>query len=422
MALFYTKKQAEGLISQAVNAAKKRESIRETLGVQSLDRAKADVQKWRDALDDWENTSYRDRYEMMQLYQEIIQDDSIATHLTTIARRIEGTEFEVGRKTAEGFTVDEEKTALLNGAWFDAIIRIIIETEMMGFSLVDITPPEGQKYSLSNVNLIPRYLVVPEWGKVRTKPQTNIELIDYTQPIYSSRLLQIGGKEDKGLFNNMALLYIYKKNALAFWANYQSKFGIPPVIVKTDLGNTKKLDSLVEFLSEMRSNSFSLVGFDDEVSILSGVNTDAFKTFAELINHCDGQMAKVMQGQTMTSDDGSSRSQAEVHERTADFYHLARIWHVEQVINEQLFPILTQDGFNMAGLTFRYKEVKDVDAIINRAVLLKQAGYSINVDYLAELTGLPLEKIETPAPGKQEPPANIINAIDELYNHALGCC
>jgi phage gp29-like protein len=390
------------------------------LGAQSLDRAKADVVKWRQALDEWEDAKHPDRFEMIQLYQEIEQDDSVSTAMENICLGIEGTEFEIGKANADGFNVDQEKTDLLKTDWFELIMKHIIESEMQGFTLVEILPSELSAFSTDNVKIIPRHLVIPEQGKVRRRPTVNMDLIDYMVPAYASRLLMIGDKKEKGLFNKLALLYIYKKNALAFWANYQSKFGVPPVIVQTDLTDKLKVDSLVSFLQDMRSNSFSLVGFDDQISVLNGVNTDAYKTFDELIKRCDAQIAKVLEGQTMTTSDGSSRSQAEVHERTGEKRHLARLRKIERVVNSQLFPILTQDGAQLDGLVFRFKEVKNVDAIIDRVVKLKQAGYSVEVEYLSELTGLPLEKIEASAPIVQA--ASVIKAIDGLYNDALGCC
>lgn len=418
-----TQKQANSMALAAATNALKKKAIVEDLNITSLDRAKADVTGWRMALDEWEDQFFPDRYTMMQLYQEIEQDDAVSTSMENITLGIEGTEFEIGKVTSDGFTADQDKTDLLKKDWFEAIMKLIIESEMQGFTLVEITPGSLADYSAANVHLIPRHLVIPEQGKVRKRPTVNTDLIDFTQPAYASRLLQIGDKKAKGLLNNLALLYIYKKNALAFWANYQSKFGIPPVIVQTDLTDKLKTDSLVNFLQDMRSNSFSLVGWDDKIEVLQGVNSDAFRTFDELIKRCDTQIAKVLEGQSMTSSDGSSRSQAEVHERTGEKRHLARLRKVERVINAQLLPILNQDGAGLDGFVFRFKELKDLDAIIDRVVKLSQAGYTVEETYLSELTGYPLEKAAPVAPKAPiGQVASVIKAIDQLYNDALECC
>lgn len=423
--LFYTRKQAESLALKTAQAAVKKQSIIDQIDVESLDRAKADVAKWRDALEYWEDLRQPDRYEMMQLYAEIIQDDSVSTHMNTILAKIDGTEYEIGKVGQDGaMTPDERATELLKGEWIKKIFRYILEAELMGHSLIEIQPATpGRGYTLDHVKLIPREYVIPEWKKVRIKPESNIGLIDYSAAEFSARLLQVGDSTDKGLFNNMALLYIYKKNAMAFWANYQSKFGIPPMVVKTDLTDKVRVESMASFLQDMRNNSFTIMGFDDEITSLPGVNSDVYSTYLNLITHCDAQIAKVMEGQTMTSSDGSSRSQAEVHERTSENLHMSRLRKIEDVINEQLLPIIAADnGINTAGLVFRFKEVKNIDAIIERAVKLKQAGYTVDVDYMTELTGLPLQAAAPTGPAQPAQTENsILKAIDELYNDKNGC-
>lgn len=423
MAILYTRKQTESLITQAVAAAKgkKQGSIREAIGAQSLDRAKADVEKWRQALDEWEDPKQPDRYEMIQLYQEIIQDDAVSSHLNDILLEIQGTEFEIGTFDKNGkFNPDTAKAELLKAEWFSEVIRNIIEAEMQGFTLMEVIAKPVEQYTTDDIQLIPRHLVIPEKGMVRTRAQVNLNLIDYTQPAYSNRLLKIGSRTEKGAFNNIALLYIYKKNALAYWANYQSKFGIPPVIVKTDLENTAKTDSLVSFLQEMRSNTFSLVGFDDEIAILNGVTADAFSTFQELIDRCDQRIAIRLEGQTMTTQDGSSRSQAEVHERKGDKLFIARLRRVEQVVNSQLFPILNLDGAALDGLSFRYKVKKDVNQVIEHLVKLKSAGFTMDAEQASELTGYTLtEAPDAPAAPPNAQPQSVMQAIDNLYKDII---
>lgn len=412
------KNEAQALITKALVAARRGASLVDSIKVESLDRAKSDVQKWRDALEEWEGigSNIPDRYEMMQIYAEIIQDDSVATHLTTIVRSIEGTEFQIGTQTEKGIEPDEAKKALFESEWFEALIRQIIEAEMQGFTLIEVLPAKDGNYTVDHFKVVPRHYVIPEWQKVRTRPQVNMDLIDYNDPKYTSRLMRVGDRYEKGLFNNLALLYIYKKNAMGYWSNYQSKFGIPPIVVKTDLTNQKKVDSLTDFMRNMRSNTFTLIGFDDEVEALNGVDADAYQTFNELIQHCDKQIAKVLEGQTMTSADGSSRSQAEVHERIAEEFHQARLRRVERIVNSQLIPIIRQDIPGYEGLVFRFSEKKNVDDIIDRVVKLKDAGYQVDRDYLIKVTGMPMEEVTVAAPTPPSPPQSVMAAIEALYN------
>lgn len=429
---YIAKSEVNEIVSKAIEKVneRRRSNILSSINAESLDRAKANVDLWREALEEWEGIGggVPDRYKMMQLYAEIVQDDSVATHLTTIQRSIEGTEFQVGVLNGDKIEPNEAFMDLFRSEWYSTLIRYVIEAEMFGYTLIDVLPAVNGQYESDNFKLIPRHLVIPEQSLVRKRTSVNIDLINYKDPAFASRLMELGDKYSKGLFNNIALMYIYKKNALAYWSNYQSKFGIPPVIVKTDLSNNAKTNSLISFLQNMRSNTFSLVGYDDQVEILNNVDSDAFNTFKELIDHCDKQISKVLEGQTMTSSDGSSRSQAEVHERVAEEFHQARLRRVERTINKILIPILSQDIKGLNNVVFRYAEKKNVDDIIDRVVKLKQAGYQVEKDYLEEVTGLVLEKVESPIPNNEDPKKkeeekeemkSIMREVESLYSELL---
>lgn len=394
-----------------------RSTLAKDIKVEQLDRAKADVDLWRDALDEWESDTIPDRYSMMRLYQEIELDDEVTNHLGTITKSIAGTEFEIGMLDDEGSIEDDPGLhKLFKGKWFRKLIRLVLDAEMQGFTLVEIEPPKpgAATYHQDQIVCLPRELVWPERGVIRRRPQVHMDAIDYTPAKFSRRLLQLGDTHEKGLFNNMALLYIYKKNARAFWASFQSKFGIPPIVAKTDLENSTSVNTLVEFLEQMRSNTYAIVGLDDEITPLPISNTDAFGTFDKMIERMDQAISKVMEGQTMTSSDGSSYSQANVHQKTKQEHYIDRLRMVEIEVNEQLLPIIERDfPGTPAGATFRFKEVKDIDEILSRAALLKQAGYTIEQEYLTQLTGYPLEPAASPAPAV---PKSLVNQINQLYN------
>jgi len=413
--LDFQNKELQNLKNE-VKALKKDDynSVLKNISVDQLDRAKAEISQWRDALEQWEDYIQPDRYEMMQLYQEIEQDDTVKTHFETIVKKILAADFEIGMvNDKKEFEHDEEATDKLKKTWFQKFIRFIIDSEMQGYTLMQFPTMDQDSYNEDELQLIPRYLVIPEKKRVRTRAQVDIGSIDYTKKKYGKRLIEVGDIKEKGLYNNIAPLYIYKKNALAYWANYQSKFGIPPVVAKTELSNRNKVNDIAEFLQNLVNNSFSIIGLDDQLEALKGVESDAYQTFKELIDLADLKISKIMEGQTMTSTDGSSRSQAEVHERVSNEFHIARLRMIEYYVNQALFPKMTNDGFNLnEKLIFRYKEIKDIDLIVDRVVKLKKAGYSVNSEYLQNLIGLPIEQVSE----STEEMESVYNKIKQIYD------
>ena len=84
---------------------------------------------------------------------------------------------------------------------------------------------------------------------------------------------------------------------------------------------------------------------EDEIEFIDTMKSGTGETvFERLANYCDEQIAKAVLGQTMTSSDGSSRSQAEVHERIASIYILSDQKEIEFVVNGELIPRMIQIG------------------------------------------------------------------------------
>ncbi|MDV7340982.1 DUF935 family protein [Terasakiella sp. A23] len=109
-----------------------------------------------------------------------------------------------------------------------------------------------------------------------------------------------------------------KENGATFWAVYVEKYGMPTAIGHhPGMADQKEIDNLVQALMSIHSQSAVAFpeGFTAELlqsMKSSGGEYEAFQSY------WDKAVSKVILSQTMTTDDGSSQSQANVHERVAD--------------------------------------------------------------------------------------------------------
>ena len=94
--------------------------------VEQLDRAKADVANWRNALDEWEDVSHPDRTEMMRLYQEMIMDDTIAGFIDGLVNRLLGSDLHITNNEE-----DVDRPNVLDSQWFEALVRSFILSELI---------------------------------------------------------------------------------------------------------------------------------------------------------------------------------------------------------------------------------------------------------------------------------------------------
>ena len=355
--------------------------------LQQLDRAKADISLWRNGLDEWEDIYYPDRTSTIQLYREILNDDTVSGYIESTKNRILANSFDVVDKNGN---IIEDKHLLFDRDWFEQLVEHFVIAELIGYRLIEVMPlKRGEIDPINDFFNIPDHYLIPEWRRIMRGEGNHGDMISYDpKPL---ELIEFGDPFSKGLLNSIAPLYIYKKNAMAYWSVYQSKFGVPPILAKTDLGNEQGVQDLSEFLGQMASNSFAIVDTNDQIEKIQMGSTDGYLTFREMIIQFDSAIRKRLEGQTMTSDDGSSRSQAEVHERTGDLWFYGRMQKFKRLVNNQIVPLLASYGFDISETDrIRFHESKDIDAVIDRTVKLYQAGLQVDADWLEEEIGMPL--------------------------------
>lgn len=106
---------------------------------------------------------------------------------------------------------------------------------------------------------------------------------------------------------------LFKRNGIRFWNLFLDKFGSPTTVAKYRRGTPKAdVDKLLQAIAAMARDSGIAVPEGTSIDqLVSAAGQGA--TFEQMCRYQDGAIAKIIVGQTMTTDNGSSRSQAEVH-------------------------------------------------------------------------------------------------------------
>ena len=106
---------------------------------------------------------------------------------------------------------------------------------------------------------------------------------------------------------------VFKRNGLRFWNIYLDKFGTPTAVAKYPRGSSKQdVQNLLAALQAMATDSGIVVPEGVAVDLLNAARSGT-GDFATLYDKMDAAITKIVLSQTMTTDNGSSRSQAEVH-------------------------------------------------------------------------------------------------------------
>lgn len=119
-----------------------------------------------------------------------------------------------------------------------------------------------------------------------------------------------------GLARPAAVAYLFQAATVSQWVVFAETFGMPIRIGRYD-GNTAtedEISALRASVVNLGHNAAAVMPIGMQVDVVDGRRpTSGDNIFLEQIRYWDSLISKLVVGQTMTADDGSSRAQASVH-------------------------------------------------------------------------------------------------------------
>ncbi len=313
------------------------------------------IDKWQDAINQAENPPYFYRYPLYTLYKWALMDAQLTSVMQTRKNKTLCETFMlVDAKSIE----NKELTKSFKTLPFFKFFELALDTKFWGHSLIEIDIDDK---GLSGVKLIPRHFISPERGLFLINPMiSTTNGIPYRNE--NLNIIEVGDDDDYGLLLKASRYVIWKNYSFSDWSRHSEKYGMPTIIANTNSTDESELDNMAKDLAALGSNGWAILAAEDKVTLLEQVNGDPYKIYQEFIKTNDEQISKLIIGQTMTADNGSSRSQGEVHERVLDAYVEADMRWLSFVVNKQLIPFLIQQGFtNLEGYEFVWKHLQEED-------------------------------------------------------------
>ena len=108
------------------------------------------------------------------------------------------------------------------------------------------------------------------------------------------------------------------------------------------------------------------------------------------VERANSELSKIVLGQTMTVDDGSSLSQSQTHLEVLKNLVKSDARMVRDVVNNQLLPRMAKHGFKVEGLRFEWNE--SVDYTPEQQLAIEQlvvGNYEVDGSYFEEKYGVP---------------------------------
>lgn len=141
-----------------------------------------------------------------------------------------------------------------------------------------------------------------------------------------------------GLARMVAAAHMCKSYALADWMRFSEVFGLPLRVGKyQDTAKEEDIRTLLNAVANIGSDAAAAIPDSMRIEFVSPGNSaggpELFKGMAEWL---DKQISKAVLGQTMTTDDGSSLAQAQVHETVRQDIVESDAADLERTINRDL--------------------------------------------------------------------------------------
>ena len=325
---------------------------------------------------------------------------------------------------------DEFQRLVTNRADFYYLILDLLDALSKGFAVIqpiwDISGPiwypssyyrpEPQWFQFGPVNLHEIRFVDPYSNEG--------EAIDPSQFLIHFHKRKSGHPGRGGLARIASVAWMIQAIALKDWAGFVEVFGVPLRIatMKPSHNNAQQIAAMRQVLEDMGSDAAAII--PDEIADLrledgrgSGSSTSgANGPHDAIIRYLDECVSKVVQGQTMTTDNGSSRAQATVHQTTGSLYPQADAFGLGVPLNDQLSrrwttinygpdapaPIINLDvepEEDVTAFLGQVKEAVDMGARVRESDVLGRLGLE-PVDNTDPILGAP-----APAPAPAAPPA-----------------
>lgn len=367
-----------------------------------------DIKDWRDS---WQLAINVDSPNRRPLY-DIYRDVEIDLHLSGCVEQRKG--FVMARSfklVDENGKEDEKALHYFNQAWFRQLMGYALDSNNWGHSLIelgDIATDGDGCICYDGVKLIPRKHVIPEYGRVITDlGQDWTTGIEYRKPPFTDWLIEAGQPDNLGLFLKAATQTIPKKNMMSFWDTFGEIFGMPMRIAKTTTRDPKEIDKLDRMMRDAAASLYAITGMDTEIQFVESGKGDAYNVYDKRIDRANSELSKLVIGQTMTIEDGSSLSQSETHLEVFENLVEGDCKMLRDIVNNQLIPRMVKHGFPLKGLRFEWDDSVDYTPEQQKAyeeMVLNH--YEVDGKYFEEKYGMPVgerRKQVMPTPQEEEP-------------------
>ena len=410
----------------AAPKSNKKADINQYINKNHSNRIKQDIGKWREAIEEMENSYYKHRVKVQGIYKDTVLNGHVRACINKRKNITLLQEFAFVDKN--GNPIDNITNDIFKKKWFADTLNYILDGQLYGYSLVNWT--ELQNGLPANVQIINREFINPDACIVGTFPYatSGLELNDksiYSWSLYSKTNSEHGISQcGYGLLYEVAFYEILLRNLMGYNADFVEKFGQPVIMVDTMKTDEDERGYLEDMISTLGSSGYMIKDAQDVVTYLEYSKADkGYEAYANLEKRCEEKISKVLLGHAdaLDSTPGKLGTQGELSPSQIALNEIQTIDsnYLEYYVNDYLIPKLKSLGIMIPDGRFIFlnntekelqeeKEIKTTTAIAQYVKTLSEAGVSVDIQWLSTKLDIPLNSLTpevapiTPNTGKIE--------------------
>lgn len=289
--------------------------------------------------------------------------------------------------------VEDSSFADAVGDLSDGIAKGYAATEMMWEYQNKLLRPVEYKWRDQRFFVFDKLSLTKMRLATDTDPIEGTELPDHKFIQHMPRS-KVGIPIRTGLARPAAWAYIIQAFALKDWSAFSEIYGVPFRLGRfgpnASEGDKRSLLRAVRHISNDGA-AIAPAGMEIEFHKVEGQHGAA--VFGELIEYIDRNVSKLVLGQTMTSDDGSSMAQAKIHNDVRLDILKADCRQLAQTINRDLIKKFVAFNFGpqevYPQLEFPVAEPEDTKALSDNLAKMVPLGLRVSQRAVREKLGLP---------------------------------
>ena len=146
-----------------------------------------------------------------------------------------------------------------------------------------------------------------------------------------------------------------------------------------------------KMMADMGTEGWGIFQQGTEIEVVESAKHDAFNVYDKRIDRANSELSKLIIGQTMTIEDGSSLSQSETHLEVFQNLVEADCDALRDMVNNQLIPRMIRHGFPLQGIHFEWDYSEDYTP--EQQVAYEQLvlnNYEVDPSYFEEKYSMPV--------------------------------